>query len=148
MMKKALAALVLLALSGCMEKPVTTATCTLTSPAKRQFVLNVEVRDDEAGRAEGLMYRRDLADDEAMLFVWPEAEQRRMWMKNTYLPLDMLFLRDHHVVGMVENAVPESETILTVEAAANRVLEVNAGNLLHWGVNPQWRLDCTEFLKN
>lgn len=141
-MRKALAIFLPLLLYGCDEKPVIKTTCTLTSPAKRQFVLNVEVRNDTAGRAEGLMYRKTMAEDDAMLFVWPDLAQRAMWMKNTLIPLDMLFLHDHRVVGMVENAIPGDEAILTVEAPANRVLEVKSGNLLHWGVNYEWRLNC------
>lgn len=141
-MRKTVAILMSLLLCGCNEKPVIKTICTLTSPAKRQFVLNVEVKNDAAGRAEGLMYRKTMAEDDAMLFVWPDLAQRAMWMKNTLIPLDMLFLQDHRVVGMVENTIPGDETILTVEAPANRVLEVKSGNLLHWGVNYNWRLNC------
>lgn len=134
-------ALCLLA-AGCAEKPAQYTTCTLTSPAKRQFVLNVEVRDDDAGRAEGLMYRKSLADDEGMLFIWPDTKQRHMWMKNTLVSLDMLFLQDNRVVGKIENTEPLSQTILTIPEPANRILEVKAGRLIRWGVNNQWLLDC------
>ena len=132
-------------LSGCEQnsRDLVYSECTFTSPTGTIIDLNVEVRDDEAGRAEGLMYRKSIEEDEGMLFVWPDSQQRHMWMKNTLIPLDMVFLNNNRVVGIVENTVPMSESILTVEEPANQVLEVKGGMLLKWGVSSQWHLACS-----
>lgn len=129
-------------LVGCFSKAEAQTACSLTSPEGKSIELVLEVQDDDAERAEGLMFRKTLGSNAGMLFIWPEAAQRSMWMKNTFLPLDMVFLRDHRIVGIIENTMPFSETILTVETPANRVLEVNAGSLKAWGVTHQWRLNC------
>ncbi|ACK49522.1 protein of unknown function DUF192 [Methylocella silvestris BL2] len=95
----------------------------------------VEVMRTEAGRERGLMYRRAMAQDRGMLFDFGVEQPIQMWMKNTYLPLDMIFIsRSGKVVGVAENAEPLSETIIPSGAPAYGVLELNAGAAAKIGV--------------
>ena len=89
---------------------------------------SVEVMRTEAQRERGLMYRRFLPRDRGMLFDFKTEQPVMMWMKNTYIPLDMIFMsRSGAVVGVAENAEPLSERIIPSGAPAYAVLEVNAG---------------------
>jgi uncharacterized membrane protein (UPF0127 family) len=99
--------------------------------------LDVELALTPAQHAQGLMYRRDLASDAGMLFVYRRDGPLSMWMKNTYIPLDMLFLaRDGRVVQIVERAVPHSlKTIASKEPVA-AVLELNGGTVDRLGIAP------------
>src|SRR3546814_11942407 len=76
--------------------------------ARHQF--QVEIADDDAERSQGLMYRRELAPDHGMLFVFDRPIMIAMWMTNTPLPLDLLFISSNgKVVDMHERAVPFSD---------------------------------------
>lgn len=89
--------------------------------------LSVQVADDEAERSKGLMFVKNMPQGEGMVFVWPEAEARSFWMKNTFIPLDILYIRGREVVSVVAWAKPHDETGLASGAAADMVLEVNGG---------------------
>ena len=90
--------------------------------------VEVEVVYRPADRQKGLMYRRTLAEDAGMLFLFERERQQSFWMHNTYLPLDMVFIRaDMSVLGVVENAEPLTEVSRRVEGLSQFVLEVNAG---------------------
>ncbi len=83
---------------------------------------------DEQGRARGLMFRRELDELAGMLFVFPAPENLRFWMHNTYLPLDMVFIRaDRRVLGVVRNATPMTDDTRGVPGDSQYVLEVRAG---------------------
>lgn len=76
----------------------------------------------------GLMFVDKLEAGRGMLFLMPERKIQRFWMKNTYIPLDMIFIdEDLKVVGLVENAEPHSETSRFVEHPSRYVLEVRGG---------------------
>jgi uncharacterized protein len=91
-------------------------------------VLQVEVMRDEAGREQGLMNRRYLPSDRGMLFDFHTEQPVLMWMKNTYIPLDMIFIsRAGLVTHIAENAEPLSEAIISSEGPVYAVLEVNGG---------------------
>ena len=91
-------------------------------------VLQVEVMSDEAGREQGLMNRRYLPADRGMLFDFHTEQPVLMWMKNTYIPLDMIFIsRAGAVTHIAENAEPLSEAIISSNGPVYAVLEVNAG---------------------
>jgi len=88
----------------------------------------VEVVDTPAKRNLGLMYRKDLAPEAGMLFIFERMEPLTFWMKNTPLPLDMIFIGDDRkIVGIVKDAVPFTETPRRVDGPSRYVLEVNAG---------------------
>ncbi|MDK1492292.1 DUF192 domain-containing protein [Sinorhizobium sp. 7-81] len=104
--------------------------------------LTVELAVDPAQREQGMMYRRQMAPDHGMLFDFGETRRVMMWMKNTYLPLDMLFVaRDGTVRTIHENAVPLSEAIIDSGEPVAFVLELNAGTVRRLGIKPGDRLE-------
>jgi uncharacterized membrane protein (UPF0127 family) len=90
--------------------------------------LRVEVADTIAGRETGLMYRSHLDEDAGMIFVFATPERQNFWMKNTEIPLDMIFAdASGKIVGIVANAAPYTLTPRAVDEDASYVLEVNGG---------------------
>lgn len=90
--------------------------------------LRVEVADTNEKRRIGLMNRRSMPSHHGMIFTWPDRSGGRyMWMKNTYIPLDMLFIDEGQIVAIIENTTPHDETPRGTEQLVNAVLEVNAG---------------------
>jgi uncharacterized membrane protein (UPF0127 family) len=105
----------------------------VTASGPKDF--SVEVMRTDAEHEKGLMYRRYLAPDRGMLFEFKAEQQVAFWMKNTYLPLDMLFIaRDGHIVNIVQNAEPLSEDVIPSEGKVIGVLEVNGGTAARLGV--------------
>ena len=96
--------------------------------AQGDVPVTVELAITPAQQTLGLMYRKELGASAGMLFVFPDSVEHPFWMKNTVLPLDMIFLGDDRkVVGIVKDAVPFTTTPRTVSVASRYVLEVNAG---------------------
>jgi uncharacterized membrane protein (UPF0127 family) len=96
-----------------------------------------EVADTDPARARGLMFRRHLAADHAMLFVWNAPIEAAMWMKNTYIPLDMLFVAgDGRVVYIATNTKPESLDVITAGRPVKAVIEVAGGTAARLGIKP------------
>ena len=90
--------------------------------------VKVEVANTPDARELGLMYRNHMDDDAGMIFVFPSANTAQFWMKNTVIPLDMLFADSNgKVLGIVANAQPYSEALLGGFAGTLYVLEVNGG---------------------
>ena len=97
--------------------------------------LRLEVAKTPAQRAKGLMFRGALSDDRGMIFVFPKEATYRFWMKNTQIPLDMLFIsRDMKVVELVENAIPFSEESRGGNAESLYVIEINGGLARTYGI--------------
>lgn len=95
----------------------------------------VEVVDSEEGRARGLMFRESLPRFGGMLFVYPEPEPVAFWMRNTVIPLDMLFFdQTGRLTRIHENAVPLDETPIPGGNDIVYVLEVNAGTVASLGI--------------
>jgi uncharacterized protein len=104
--------------------------------------VRVEVVDTPEARARGLMYRRDLAPNAGMLFIFPSETPQQFWMKNTPLPLDMVFIgQDQHIVGIVADTRPFTTTPLGVAAPSQYVLEVHAGFCARHGIDTGARVD-------
>ena len=98
---------------------------------------SVEVMRTDAEREKGLMFRRFLPEDRGMLFDFKTEQSVMMLMKNTYLPLDMIFIRrDGTVSHIAENAEPLSERIIPSGGPVYAVLEVNAGIARKLGIAP------------
>jgi hypothetical protein len=90
--------------------------------------LTVEVAVTPQQRAQGLMFREGLPAESGMLFLYPAEEIVTMWMKNTLIPLDMLFIAgDGRIVRIAERAVPGSLATISSEEPARAVLELNGG---------------------
>lgn len=97
----------------------------------------VELASTPAERAQGLMYRKSLAPDAGMLFDFKELEPVAMWMKNTFIPLDMLFIaRDGRITRITERAVPLSLTPIPSGEPVLAVLELNSGTSARLGLKP------------
>jgi uncharacterized membrane protein (UPF0127 family) len=90
--------------------------------------LDIEIADDDAQTTKGLMYRRSMEEKQGMLFIFPSIEERSFWMKNTYIPLDLIFLDENKVIVHIhEGAQPKSKASLPSIKPAKYVLEVNEG---------------------
>ena len=90
--------------------------------------VRVELARSDEERGQGLMFREHLDADAGMLFLFEAESIQRFWMKNTLIPLDMLFISaNREVVGIVENAEPQTETVRQVDRPSQYVLEVNGG---------------------
>lgn len=90
--------------------------------------LNVELALDQQTQMSGLMWRESLAPRSGMLFDFGQTRPIRMWMKNTLIPLDMLFANDTgQVVYIKRRTVPESLQVIAPDVAARYVLEINGG---------------------
>ena len=83
----------------------------------------------------GLQYRRELAPDRGMIFLFPAETEQTFWMKNTPIPLDMIFI-DHErkIVGIVEQTVPFSLDARSVGKPSQFVLEINGGLTKRYGI--------------
>ena len=104
-----------------------------TSAGAKRF--DVEVARTDEDRTRGLMFRRDLPPDRGMLFTFERNEPIYMWMKNTYLPLDMVFFgRDGRVISIARDTEPLSEKVISSGGAASAVLELNAGTAAKAGI--------------
>jgi uncharacterized membrane protein (UPF0127 family) len=91
--------------------------------------LTVEIADSDASRAKGLMMRTFLPQGQGMLFIWPEEAPRTMWMKDTFIPLDIIFMDGQGtIVGIATQAVPHDLSPLGTDRPARYVLEVPAGD--------------------
>lgn len=91
-------------------EPYTDAEVAFVVDGEERGVLSVEVADTASERQRGLMYRESLPNGTGMLFVYGRANQRRFWMKNTLVPLDIIFVDSNGRVLNVEHAVPEPNT--------------------------------------
>jgi len=90
--------------------------------------IDIEIADDDYQRERGLMYRRTMEDNQGMLFIFGEDEFRSFWMKNTHLPLDIMYLDANKIiVDIHESTVPYSEVSVPSSAPARYVVEVVAG---------------------
>jgi hypothetical protein len=100
-------------------------------------VFSVEMATTEQEKETGLMYRKELPDGKGMLFDFSPEQQVSMWMKNTYIPLDMIFIRaDGRILRIAENTEPLSTKIIPSGGPAKGVLEVIAGTAKKYGIEP------------
>ncbi len=104
--------------------------------------LNIEIADNEFETQTGLMYRDSMKSNHGMLFIFPNSRPRSFYMKNTRIPLDLIYLdTDKKVVSFQENAEPLDESSLPSNAPAKYVLEVNAG------LAKQWQLEIGDTMR-
>jgi uncharacterized protein len=100
-------------------------------------VFSVEIATTEEEKQTGLMYRKELADGKGMLFDFNPEQEVSMWMKNTYISLDMIFIRaDGRILRIAENTEPQSTRIISSRGPARAVLEVPAGTAQKYGIRP------------
>ena len=113
--------------SAAPAKPTVSPIVYLATP-KGDIPIKVEVVATEPKIEKGLMYRQHLPLDSGMLFMMGREHQWSFWMRNTLIPLDMIFIaKDMTIAGIVENAEPLTENLRKVDAPSLYVLEVNGG---------------------
>ena len=98
-------------------------------------IIDIEIADDEYTTQTGLMYRTKLEANQGMLFIFPNVEMRSFYMKNTKIPLDIIYINENKtIVSFQKNAKPMDETSLPSEAPAKYVLEI------YGGLSDAWQL--------
>lgn len=116
--------------------------------ANGRHVFRIEIADDAEERAQGLMFRKSLAPDAGMLFLSGRNEVQSFWMKNTEIPLDMLFVaRDGRIADMRERTVPFSLQAVTSKVPVWAVLELAGGTAARLGVKIGDRVEHPAFAK-
>jgi uncharacterized membrane protein (UPF0127 family) len=104
---------------------------------KQSHVFRVEVARSMPDQAKGLMFRTSMGADEGMIFPMDPPRQSSFWMKNTVIPLDIIFIgTDHRILNIAANAVPYSETPLPSAGKVSGVLELNGGRAAALGIGP------------
>lgn len=104
---------------------------------------NVWIADRESRQEQGLMFVRKLEDHRGMLFVYSADRQLSMWMKNTLIPLDMLFIRaDGTVSHIAARTTPQSLDIIAAPQPVRAVLELDGGSTERLGIRPGDRIFC------
>ncbi|HYM02460.1 MAG TPA: DUF192 domain-containing protein [Stellaceae bacterium] len=104
-----------------------------TASGPQRFTVELAISPEQ--QEQGLMFRRTLAADAGMLFEFPDDHPATFWMKNTLIPLDMLFItRDGKVADIHERAVPLSEAIIESKVPVRAVLELNGGTVSRLGI--------------
>ena len=104
--------------------------------------VDIEIADTEYERQTGLMYRKAMEEDQGMLFIYPNEAPRSFYMKNTYIPLDIIFYdKDSTAVSFQENAKPLDETSLPSGEPAQFILELNAGKVQEWNIELGDKID-------
>lgn len=111
-----------------------------------RHVFQVEVMRNDEQRARGLMFRREMAADRGMLFDFKTEQPVAFWMKNTYIPLDMIFIDSKGmIVNIAENTEPLSERSVPSVKPVLGVLEVNAGVSRRLGIKAGDRVEHSMF---
>lgn len=136
-------AIVLLGLAVLLAAAIPTAVAQVSQDrleivsATGRHAFRVEVADTDEKRAEGLMYRTKLDPDYGMLFDFKREQNVYFWMKNTYVSLDMIFVRaDGTIAHIAEDTVPLSEATVSSRAPVRFVFEVVAGTTKRLGIKP------------
>jgi uncharacterized membrane protein (UPF0127 family) len=103
----------------------------------KQLNFTVEIADTNEQRQRGLMYRKEMAEDAGMIFDFGVSRRVQMWMENTILPLDMLFVDSTGTIRNIkQNAVPYSQDIIDSITDVKYVIELNAGITAKLGIKP------------
>ncbi|PKP25218.1 MAG: hypothetical protein CVU03_08825 [Bacteroidetes bacterium HGW-Bacteroidetes-2] len=120
------------------QSTIKTAAISFTKNAELQLIkgekdsiikiLDIEIADDEYKTQTGLMYRKSMEENQGMLFIFPDAQVRSFYMKNTEIALDIIYINaNKQIVSFQKNAIPFDVTSLPSLAPAQYVLEINAG---------------------
>lgn len=110
------------------------------------YRFNVELAVTEEERAKGLMFRQELDPDAGMLFLYNQDQAVTFWMKDTPLPLDMIFIAsDGKITQIVRHAEPYSENLIPSNTYIRGVLEVNAGTADRFNIAPGDHVDYNKF---
>lgn len=112
-----------------------TESITIQTASGPRYQLDVEVARTPKQQSNGLMHRKYLDDDSGMLFLFGAETRPSFWMRNTLIPLDMIFInKNGKIVHIHSNAIPLDETRITTPIPASAVLEINGGQADAWGI--------------
>ena len=112
-------------------------------------VFSVELADNDAERAKGLMYRKELPEGQGMLFDFHREQDVSFWMQNTYISLDMIFIRaDGRILRIAENTEPLSTRLIPSGGPVRAVLEIIGGSSRKLGIAPGDRVASPIFNGN
>jgi uncharacterized membrane protein (UPF0127 family) len=99
-----------------------------SATGKKSLTFSLEVCSNDSERARGLMFRKSLQESQGMVFQFPAEKEHIFWMKNTFIPLDMLFIsKDLRVVGILQNVPPLTEDQRSVGKPSMYVVELAGG---------------------
>ena len=101
---------------------------------KGEQSFKIEIADDQPERTAGLMYRNFMPDDHGMLFIFDKTQQVGFWMKDTVLPLDLIFIDEEGVVRGVKEGKPLSEALISPGVPVRFVLELKKGTAARTGI--------------
>ena len=105
--------------------------------AGKKHAFRVEIAKTEQEQGKGLMFRTAMGADEGMIFPMNPPRDASFWMRNTVIPLDIIFIgSDHRILNIAANAVPYDETPLPSSGAVSGVLELNGGRAAALGIAP------------
>ena len=101
-----------------------------------EYIFNIEIAVTEKERSRGLMYRKELKQTEGMLFLYPEKQIIKMWMKNTLIPLDMIFINNSgKIIDIFKMTIPKDLTPIGPDLKLKGVLEINGGLTSYLNIN-------------
>lgn len=110
--------------------------------------LDIEIADNEYETQTGLMYRNSMKPNQGMLFIFDDVQERYFYMKNTHIPLDIIYInQDKKIVSFQKNAKPLDETPLPSNAPVKYVLEVKAGKADAWSLSVGDSISFSEIKK-
>jgi uncharacterized membrane protein (UPF0127 family) len=134
----ALAVFLLIAGMSALAASITFEEAPLTiDAASGQFEFQVEMAVSPEQRGRGLMFREELAEDRGMLFDFGRLQQASMWMRNTYVPLDMLFIDpEGRITQIAADIRPLSDAVIASREPVRAVLELRAGVTAKLGIKP------------
>jgi uncharacterized membrane protein (UPF0127 family) len=123
--------------AGCQNqtKKLSTKELTITNADNSSITLIAEIAKTDEERAQGLMYRKELAEGEAMLFVFDRDQMMNFWMKNTFIPLSIAYISSDGIILEIHDMKPHVEAPVSSARSARYALEVPQGWFTSAGVN-------------
>lgn len=107
--------------------------------------IQIEIADNDFEQQTGLMYRKQMDTNKGMLFIFDDIKVRSFYMKNTYIPLDIIYIdTNNFIINIAKNAEPLNKTLLFSDTPAKYVLEINAGLSDLWNLNPGDKIDYSK----
>ena len=120
-----------------LDRDLNKSSLIVSTSKKTCYLLSIWVVHSAKEKARGLMYVRNMPEQSGMLFVYTESDQRSMWMKNTYIPLDIIFIKNIKTISSIaRNTEPLSLKNIRSTEPVNYVLEINAGMTKKMGIVP------------
>ncbi|MFH1589436.1 MAG: DUF192 domain-containing protein [archaeon] len=138
--------IIILLLSGCSKETGTNFDYKIREVIVANQTITVQIADNDEKRTQGLMYQEELGEFEGMFFIFEEEDYLNFWMKNTPIPLDIIFINSEFEIENIHTAEPckRNECLFYgSERPAKYVLEVNAGFSEKYGLSENMMLDFT-----